>query len=98
MRTWSRVSAPDGLGFCTCDLCKKQAGVTELKDIGQGVYFGTNPDGQEVSMASETIFDMANQVAKAVAEKYPGKYVGILATAPTRIRRPSSSSRTFTWR
>lgn len=72
------VSAPDGLGFCTCELCQKQARVTELRDIGGGVWFGTNPDGQEVSVASETIFNMANQVAKAVAAKYPTKRVGIL--------------------
>lgn len=73
------VSAPDGLGFCTCDLCRKQARVTELKDIGNEVYFGTNPSGQQVSIASETIFNMANQVAKAVSAKYPSKRVGILA-------------------
>ncbi|MCY2954420.1 MAG: DUF4838 domain-containing protein [Planctomycetota bacterium] len=73
------VSAPDGLGFCTCDLCRKQARVTELKDIGNEVYFGTNPDGQQVSIASETIFNLANRVARAVAAKYPGKRVGILA-------------------
>lgn len=77
------VSAPDGLGFCTCDLCKAQARVKELKPGGPGilagVLFGENDQGQNVSIASETIFNMANQVAKAVAAKYPGKRVGVMA-------------------
>jgi hypothetical protein len=72
------VSAPDGLGFCSCDLCQKQSRVTEIYD-SNGVSFGRQPDGHEVSIASETIFNMANQVARAVAAKFPGKRIGIMA-------------------
>jgi hypothetical protein len=72
------LSAPDGLGFCTCELCKKQAKVAELFE-SNGVFFGKQSDGQEVSIASETIFNMANQVAKALAAKFPSKLIGMLA-------------------
>lgn len=72
------VSAPDGLGFCSCDLCKKVAKVDELYEA-QGVLFGRQPDGTEVSIASETIFNMANEVAKAVATEFPDKLIGIMA-------------------
>jgi hypothetical protein len=72
------VSAPDGLGYCTCDLCKKQAKIDDLEEL-QGVFFGKQPDGQLVSITSETIFHLANQVARAVAAQYPGKRVGLLA-------------------
>jgi hypothetical protein len=72
------VSAPDGLGFCTCALCQRQARVTKVYQA-HGTDFGRQPDGREGSIASETIFNMANQVAKAVAAKYPGKRIGIMA-------------------
>ena len=72
------VSAPDGLGFCSCDLCKKVARVDEIYEA-HGVMFGRQPDGREASIASETIFNMANEVAKAIAGPFPGKRVGIMA-------------------
>jgi hypothetical protein len=73
------VSAPDGAGFCECPDCLKEARVAEPYRGPGGYLFGTNPDGQTVSVASETIFHYANAVARAVAAKYPGKFVGILA-------------------
>lgn len=73
------VSAPDGGGFCECPLCLKQARVTQTYRDRVGFLFGKTPDGQTVSVASETIFHYANEVARAVARRYPGRYVGILA-------------------
>lgn len=72
------VSAPDGLGFCECDRCRAFAQVVRTNEA-HGTLFGTTADGREVSIASETLFSYANQVAKAVAAKHPGKYVGCLA-------------------
>ena len=73
------VSAPDGGGFCECPLCLKRARVTQTHRGRVGFLFGKTPDGQTVSVASETIFHYANEVARAVAKRYPGRYVGILA-------------------
>jgi hypothetical protein len=72
------VSAPDGIGYCACDLCLKASGVTSCV-ASNGTYFGTRADGLEVCVVSETIFRYANAVAKAVAEAHPGKLVGCLA-------------------
>ena len=71
------VSAPDGANYCECDRCKAQAGVPEIREA-YGSLFGTRADGLEVSVPSETIFHYANEVAKAVAKEFPGKYVGCL--------------------
>jgi len=74
------VSAPDGAGFCECELCQRLANVTKIYPAhGPGGLYGTTADGKEVSVVSETIFHYANQVADAVAQKYPGKYVGVIA-------------------
>lgn len=72
------VSAPDGIGFCSCELCLKTAGVASCVETN-GTFFGTRPDGAEVCVVSETIFRYANAVSKAVADAYPGKMVGCLA-------------------
>ena len=74
------VSPADGVGFCECDQCRKLAKVVKIYPAhGPGAMFGTTADGKEVSLASETVFHYANAVADAVADKFPGKYVGILA-------------------
>jgi len=73
------VSAPDGLGFCECPLCIEQARAVETWPDKLGFLWGRQADGKTVSVPSETIFNYANKVARAVAEKFPGKYVGILA-------------------
>lgn len=73
------VSAPDGVGFCECPGCQKLAGVTQTFRDERGFLFGKKADGSVVSVASEAIFRYANEVARAVARKFPGKYVGILA-------------------
>jgi hypothetical protein len=72
------VSAPDGVNFCECDRCKALAGVEEIHEAF-GTPFGKRADGREVSLPSETIFHYANEVARAVAKEFPGKYVGCLA-------------------
>ena len=73
------VSAPDGLGFCECPLCIRQAGAVETFRDKLGFQWGRQADGRVVSVPSETIFNYANKVAQAVARKFPGRYVGILA-------------------
>lgn len=72
------VSAPDGVNFCECDRCRAVAGVQETYEAF-GTPFGKTADGREVSLPSETIFRYANEVARAVAKEFPGKYVGCLA-------------------
>ncbi|MBI2931562.1 MAG: DUF4838 domain-containing protein, partial [Planctomycetes bacterium] len=72
------VSAPDGLGYCEDDMCRQLAGVESVYTAYDALY-GRRPDGTEVCVTSETIFAYANQVADAVAERFPGKYVGCLA-------------------
>ncbi len=73
------TSAPDGAGFCECERCLALARVAKIERRGPSGLFGTNPEGQEVSVVSETIFHYANEVADAVAKKYPGKLVGMIA-------------------
>ncbi len=74
------VSAPDGAGFCECELCRKRARVEKIYPAhGPGGLFGRTAEGQEVAIASETIFHYANETAAAVARKYPGKFVGTIA-------------------
>lgn len=74
------VSAPDGAGYCECELCRKAAQVEKIYPAhGPGGLFGKTADGKEVSVVSETIFLYTNEVADAVAKKYPGKYVGMIA-------------------
>src|SRR6185437_7769022 len=45
----------------------------------QGTTFARRPDGVLVSVASETLFQFVNQVAAAVAKKYPKTLVGCYA-------------------
>ena len=73
------VSAPDGLGFCECPLCVRQARAVETYPDKLGFLWGKQADGKVVSLPSETIFNYANKVAQAVAGRFPDKYVGILA-------------------
>ncbi len=72
------LSPPDGLGFDTSELAKKQAKVVETFPA-HGTIFGRQKDGTLVSLASENVFHFVNEVAKAVQREYPGKMVGILA-------------------
>ena len=73
------TSAPDGAGFCECERCLKMARVAKIERRGPSALFGANSEGQEVSVVSETIFSYVNEVADAVAKKYPGKMVGMIA-------------------
>ncbi len=72
------LSAPDGLGFCQCDLCR---------EVFQGgkpfeahrTLFAERPDGVLVNITSETMFNAINQAAKAAKEKYPDATIGAYA-------------------
>jgi hypothetical protein len=72
------VSPPDGLGFCECERCLAvcQKGETFTKHLTK---FAKRPDGVVVSVPSETVFHFANEVAAAVAEKYPKTLIGCMA-------------------
>jgi hypothetical protein len=72
------MSPPDGLGYCECDRCRSvfQGGVA-FRD--HGTLFARRPDGVLVNITSETLFDMVNEVAAAVAKRYPRAFVGCYA-------------------
>ncbi|HWG46440.1 MAG TPA: DUF4838 domain-containing protein [Gemmataceae bacterium] len=72
------MTPPDGLGYCECERCRAvcRGGEPYQK---QGTTFARRPDGVLVSVASETLFQFVNQVAAAVAKKYPKTLVGCYA-------------------
>jgi hypothetical protein len=72
------LSPPDGLDFCECERCLAvcQGGTPFKKHLAT---FAKRPDGVVVSVASETVFGFVNQVAAAVAAKYPRTRVGCMA-------------------
>jgi hypothetical protein len=72
------LSPPDGLDFCECERCLAvcRGGTTFRKHLAT---FARRPDGVVVSVASETVFGFVNQVAAAVAAKYPRTRVGCMA-------------------
>lgn len=72
------LSPPDGLGFCECERCRAVAQGGEIFPK-HGTSFAKRPDGVVVSIASETLFGCVNEVAAAVAEKYPQTRVGCMA-------------------
>ncbi|HYT90647.1 MAG TPA: DUF4838 domain-containing protein [Gemmataceae bacterium] len=72
------MTPPDGLGFCECERCRAVCqGGKPYKDLG--TTFARRPDGVLVSVTSETLFQFINQVAAAVAAKYPKTLVGCYA-------------------
>lgn len=72
------ITPPDGLGYCSCEKCKAVAGVKEVFEE-KGSLFGKQTDGTLVNVTSETVFRFANDVAKAVAAKYPRALIGCYA-------------------
>ena len=72
------MTPPDGLGYCECEKCLAAAGVRETFEAHSSL-FGKRTDGTLVNVTSETVFGMANEVAKAVAAKYPDTLVGCYA-------------------
>ncbi len=72
------MTPPDGLGYCSCEKCKAVAGVTEVFEE-KGSLFGKQADGTLVNVTSETVFRFANDVAEAVAAKYPDTLIGCYA-------------------
>jgi hypothetical protein len=72
------LSPPDGLDFCECERCLAvcRGGATYKKHLAT---FARRPDGVVVSVASETVFGFVNEVAAAVAAKYPRTRVGCMA-------------------
>ncbi len=72
------MSPPDGLGYCECDRCF--AVFQGAKSYAEhGTYFAKRPDGVVVNVTSETLFHFINQVAAAVAVKYPDTLIGSYA-------------------
>lgn len=69
------LSPADGLGYCECDLCFGTAKGGQVKE-DKGSFFATRPDGVLVCTVSETLFNAVNQVARAVAKKYPDVRLG----------------------
>lgn len=72
------MTPPDGLGYCECAQCKKAAGVEEVFKQHSSL-FGRRKDGTLVNVTSETVFALANRVAKALEEKHPDVLVGCYA-------------------
>ena len=72
------MTPPDGLGYCECEKCLAAAGVQEVYEE-KGCLFGKRDDGAVVNVTSETVFGLANEVAKTVAAKYPKTLIGCYA-------------------
>lgn len=72
------MTPPDGLGYCECERCL--AALQGGKPYQEhDTTFARRPDGAVVNITSETLFQFINQVATAVAEKYPKTLVGCYA-------------------
>ncbi len=72
------MSPPDGLGYCECERCLSVfQGATPVRE--NGTLFAKRPDGVLVCIVSETFFRVVNEVARAVAAKYPDVVVGTYA-------------------
>jgi hypothetical protein len=69
------LTPADGLGYCECDKCFGTAKGGQVREE-KGSFFATRPDGVLVCTVSETLFNAVNQVAKAVAAKYPNVILG----------------------
>ena len=76
--TMISMTPPDGLGYCECDRCF--AVFQGAKPYAAyGSFFAKRPDGVVVNVTSETLFHFINQVAAAVAEKFPATWIGCYA-------------------
>lgn len=69
------LTPDDGLGYCECEQCRSSAKGSEVKS-DKGSWFATRPDGVLICTVSESLFTAVNQVAKAVAQKYPNFMLG----------------------
>jgi hypothetical protein len=72
------MTPPDGLGYCECERCRAvcRGGQSYLD---RGAWFARRPDGVLINVTSETLYQFVNQVAAAVAEKYPAALIGCYA-------------------
>lgn len=72
------MSPPDGLDYCECDRCLAvfQGGEPFA---AHGTKFAKCPDGTLANVTSETLFAFVNDVATAVADKYPETLIGCYA-------------------
>ena len=70
------LSAPDGLGYCTCPRCFAVFGDAE-PFAAHSSWFAKKPDGVIVNVTSETLFAAANEVAKALEQDYPKVIIGV---------------------
>ncbi len=64
------VGAPDGLGYCECEKCRKVFEGGEPFEQHR-TMFAERPDGKLVNITSETLFAATNKVARVIAEEYP---------------------------
>lgn len=72
------MTPPDGLGYCECPRCLEVCG--GAKPFREhGGLFARRPDGELVSVTSETVFRFVNRVAEAVAARFPGTMIGCYA-------------------
>lgn len=72
------MTPPDGLGYCECERCLAVCkGGKPFQE--SGTLFARRPDGILVSVTSETLFRMVNEVAAAVARKHPQTLIGCYA-------------------
>lgn len=72
------MTPPDGLGYCECARCLAVCkGGKPYQEFG--TTFAKRPDGVLVSVTSETLFHMVNEVAAAVAKKHPQTLIGCYA-------------------
>lgn len=70
------LSAPDGLGYCTCPRCFAVFQGTEPY-AAHSSWFAKRADGEIVNVTSETLFAAANAVANALEADYPNVIIGV---------------------
>ncbi len=72
------MTPPDGLGYCECERCLSVCQGAKPYEA-HSTLFARRPDGTRISVTSENVFHLVNQVAEAVAKKYPQTLVGCYA-------------------
>lgn len=76
--TMISMTPPDGLGYCECERCRQvfKGGKPYTE---KNTMFAKRPDGVVVSIVSENLFALVNQVAEGVAKKHPDALIGCYA-------------------